>query len=103
MFILFRYLKMKCVAIILISLAVAAVMSNPMQEEEGADVCHDAVKPVIEAFCAGKDQVLISTTIFAQFCTENLSDYRSVSPTVNCIFLHIIVKKKERKLSKKCC
>ena len=96
---------MKCVAIILISLAVAAVMSNPMQEEEGAgkDVCHDAVKPVIEAFCAGKDQVLISTTIFAQFCTENLSDYRSVSPTVNCIFLHIIVKRKERKLSKNFC
>ena len=74
MFILSRYLKMKCVAIILISLAVAAVMSNAMPNGAGDNVCQDIIKPVVEGFCAGKDQVSISTTIFAQFYMENLSD-----------------------------
>ena len=93
---------MKCVAIIIISLAVVAVMSNPMPDGAEDNVCKPIIQPIIEAFCVGKDQVLISTTIFAPFCMKNLSDYRSVLPTVNCIFLLIIVEKKEKELSKKC-
>ena len=71
--ILSRHIIMKCVAIILISFAMAAVMSNPMPDDED-NVCKPIIEPFVKEFCAGKDQVSISTTIFAQFCKENLSD-----------------------------
>ncbi len=76
---------MKCIAIILITVAVAAVMSNPMPDGAGDDVCHDTVKPVIEGFCTGKDQTTCFGCVFSKCHTVYEADKANCNGIKECI------------------
>ena len=58
--------KMKCVAVILISLALAAVLTNAMPDNDNTlpeDHCHGDLRSAVGGLCAEKNQVSISLNI----------------------------------------